>query len=403
MIRVVDWFTEKEIVTLTKDMIRIPSDWDQPLREKQVLDFICAFFEKHGIDYRKQPVEGERYNVIATYPGRGDGKSLLLNGHVDTVPAYEMEFAPFEAFLADGYIHGRGAVDMKGAVAAMMLALVVCKRANLPLAGDLIVTAVVGEEGRSEGTEALVLEGLKADGAIVGEPSCFDYAIGHRGLEWIEITVYGKIAHSGVAEQGVNAIAKMSHLISALESELGPKLKERFHPFTGPSILNYGRIVGGTQPSTVADTCTVQIDRRYVPSETLEQVIGEIQEVIDRLAAEDPAFHAKMALMESNAMKHLSHVPMMTAHDHAIIASLTRSVERVTGRTPGMSTRRGWTDGGLLSHYLGIPTVICGPGDISYSHSKNERIAVQQLVQAVEIYVETAIRFCGVKMADPPS
>jgi len=160
---------------------------------------------------------------------------------------------------------------------------------------------------------------------------------------------------------------------------------------------------GGTQPSTVADTCTVQIDRRYVPSETLEQVIGEIQEVIDRLAAEDPQFHTSIKLMESNAMKHLSHVPMMTAPDHAIVAAVTQAVECVTDRKPSMSTRRGWTDGGLLSHYLGIPTIICGPGDISYSHSKNERIAVQELVQAVEIYVETAIQFCGVKLAEPPS
>ena len=397
MERIAEWFTEAEVVTLTQEMIRIPSDWDQPLREKHVLDYICRFLDQHGIEYRISPVEDQRYNIIATYRGQDtvNGKSLLLNGHVDTVPAYEMEFAPFEGFLEGGYIHGRGAVDMKGAVAAMIMALVVCKRANIALAGDLIFTAVVGEEGRSEGTESLVLQGFKADGAIVGEPSNFDFAIGHRGLEWIELIVHGKIAHSGVAEQGVNAIRNATKLITALDAELGPILKERFNPYTGPSILNYGRIEGGTQPSTVADKCKIQIDRRYVPGETLDQVIGEIQAVIDQLAAEDPEFRAELTFMEENAMTKLAHVPMMTDPSDEVVSTLTQSIASVTGRTPTMSTRRGWTDGGLLSHYLGIPTVICGPGDISYSHAKNERIAVEQLVQAVEIYVQTAVRFCG--------
>jgi len=397
MERIAEWFTEAEVVTLTQEMIRIPSDWDQPLREKHVLDYICRFLDEHGIEYRISPVEDQRYNIIATYRGQDtvNGKSLLLNGHVDTVPAYEMEFAPFEGFLEGGYIHGRGAVDMKGAVAAMIMALVVCKRANIALAGDLIFTAVIGEEGRSEGTESLVLQGFKADGAIVGEPSNFDFAIGHRGLEWIELIVHGKIAHSGVAEQGVNAIRNATKLITALDAELGPILKERFNPYTGPSILNYGRIEGGTQPSTVADKCKIQIDRRYVPGETLDQVIGEIQAVIDQLAAEDPEFRAELTFMEENAMTTLAHVPMMTEPSDEVVSTLTQSIASVTGRTPTMSTRRGWTDGGLLSHYLGIPTVICGPGDISYSHAKNERIAVEQLVQAVEIYVQTAVRFCG--------
>ncbi|MFP3388062.1 M20 family metallopeptidase [Brevibacillus sp. SIMBA_040] len=397
MERIAEWFTEAEVVTLTQEMIRIPSDWNQPLREKHVLDYICRFLDKHGIEYRISPVEDQRYNIIATYRGQDpvNGKSLLLNGHVDTVPAYEMEFAPFEGFLEGGYIHGRGAVDMKGAVAAMIMALVVCKRANIALAGDLIFTAVVGEEGRSEGTESLVLQGFKADGAIVGEPSNFDFAIGHRGLEWIELIVHGKIAHSGVAEQGINAIRNATKLITALDAELGPKLQERFNPYTGPSILNYGRIEGGTQPSTVADKCKIQIDRRYLPGETLDQVTVEIQAVIDQLAAEDPEFRAELTFMEENAMTKLAHVPMMTDPSDEVVSTLTKSITNVTGRTPTMSTRRGWTDGGLLSHYLGIPTVICGPGDISYSHAKNERIAVEQLVQAVEIYVQTAVRFCG--------
>ncbi len=389
-------FTESDIVQLTQDLIRIPSDWNQPERERQVLDYICSFFDKHGIAYTLQFVEGNRYNIIATHHGTGGGKSLLLNGHVDTVPAYEMDFPPYEAFIKDGFVHGRGSVDMKGAIAAMMMSLVVCKRGNIPLKGDLHFSAVVGEEGSSEGTEALVLGNFKADGAIVGEPSNFDYAIGHRGLVWLEIKVLGKTAHSGVTEQGINAISKAAKLIVELENVLGPRLKQRVNPFTGASVLNFGRIEGGTQPSTVADICKIQLDRRYIPEESTTQVIDEICAVINRLETEDPDFLAELQIMENSKMKELYHVPMITDQNSEIVTSLTKTIREVTGSDPEISTRRGWTDGGLLSSYLNIPTVICGPGDISYSHSKNEKISVQQLVEAVEIYVGTAMKFCGI-------
>src|SRR5690606_17739958 len=121
----------------------------------------------------------------------------------------------------------------------------------------------------------------------------------------------------------------------------------------------------------------------------------DIQQVIDQLSSADPDFHAEVRQMENSKMKHLQHVPMLTDAEEPLVGTLTSVIQQVTGREPQLSTRRGWTDGGLLSHYLKIPTVICGPGDISYSHSKNEKIAIEQLVQAVEIYVQTAIQFCG--------
>ncbi|WP_164985274.1 M20 family metallopeptidase [Ammoniphilus sp. CFH 90114] len=269
-----------------------------------------------------------------------------------------------------------------------------CKRNKIELKGDLIFTAVVGEEGRSEGTERLVLEGIHADRAIVGEPSQFDYAIGHRGLEWIEIHVKGKIAHSGVAETGVNAISKAAQFIVELEKELGPKLKERNNPYTGPSILNFGRIDGGTQPSTVADQCTIQLDRRYVRGESVEDVIGEIQAVINRLSGEDASFQATCRPMAANQMNHLYHVPMLTDPKDPLVHVLHNSIRKVTSHNPKISTKRGWTDGGLISHYAKIPTVICGPGDIAYSHSRNEKIEIKQLEHAVRIYLQTAIDFC---------
>ncbi len=388
---------EDEVIKLVQDLVKIPSDWSQRDQEKKVLDYICAYLDKYNISYQTQKVDSYRYNIVVTYKGRGNGKKLLLNGHVDTVPPYEMDFLPYEAFIKDGYLHGRGSVDMKGAVSAMLMTLRICHQQQIPLKGDLIFSAVIGEESNSAGTEKLIIEGVNADGAIVGEPSNFDYAIGHRGLEWLEIEIIGKIAHSGVPENGINAIAKAAKLIIELESKLVPKLKDRYNEFTGPSILNYGTIVGGTQPSSVADKCIIQLDRRYVPSETPDQVIGEIQEIIDDLKLQDPEFQATIRQMDENIMNHLYHVPMLTNPGEEIVKTLVSTLRETLNKEPILSTRRGWTDGGLLSYYGKIPTVICGPGDISYSHSKNERIPVQQLVDAVDVYLKVACAFCGLE------
>lgn len=286
-------------------------------------------------------------------------------------------------------------MDMKGPIAAMLMTMLVLSKLSIKLSGDVIFTAVIGEEGCSEGTEKLVLSGIEAEGAIVGEPSNFDYAIAHRGLEWYEIEFFGKRAHSGDMERGINAINMACRLVTALEDRLVPKLKERFHPLMGPSILNIGKIEGGTQPSTVAEYCKIQLDRRYISSETIEDVEQEIQEFINELKNSVPGLDVHLKLMECGKMQNLHHVPMLTNENESIVQTVIKNVKLVTKKNPNCTTRRGWTDAGLLNFYRNIPTIICGCGDISYSHSKNEQISIEQLVQAVQLYTLTAIDFCS--------
>lgn len=382
------------VVKLTQELVRIESHKFVENRESNVAEFIYNYCKDNGLDVEYQEVEGLRRNVIARLKGNGTGKTLLFNGHTDTVPPYEMTIDPFKAEIVDGYVLGRGTNDMKGALACMITAMINIKKSNKVLGGDVILTAAVGEEEKSDGTEYVVKSGIKADGAIVGEPSNYGYALGHRGLEWLEIKIEGKIAHGGIPELGINAISKAAKLIRKIEEELMPKLKLRTNEWMGPSVMNFGLIKGGTQPSSVADSCTIQIDRRYLPGENVESVIKEYQDIIDELSKEDPEFKAEIIRMDSNLMYEFDHAPLIAQPDSHIAKTVYSVLKNFNGREPNIEKRRGWTDAGVLSTYGKIPTVVTGPGDLKYSHAKDEKIPVMDLVNYVKIYKEIAETFC---------
>ena len=238
----------REIAELASKLIRIPSHWDVPTKEKEVVKAVASFLTIENIPFTLQPVEGSRNNLIASIKGEGGGRSLALSGHLDTVPPYNMEVEPFAAKIEGGRIFGRGAVDMKGPVAAMLMTLAAFRRSGVPLKGDLIFAGVLAEETNSDGSETLVRSGFRADGAIVGEPSDREYAIGHRGLEWIEVEFFGKAAHGGVPQDGVNAIVHAAKFINRVQEKIVPKLALRT-THMGPSVMNFGRVESG--PSRV--------------------------------------------------------------------------------------------------------------------------------------------------------
>lgn len=394
MFNIFDYVKEDEVIELTRELVKIPSHVDTPGREKEVAQFIYEFCKKEGLETELIEVDGERTNVMAYIKGEGDGKTLLFNGHTDTVPPYDMTIEPYGGEVKDGFVWGRGGNDMKGAIASMLIAMVGLKRAEAKLNGNIIFAGVIGEEERSEGTEYLVKNGIKADGAIVGEPSNYEYAIGHRGLEWLEIKVKGKAAHGGVPNLGINAISKAAKLILKIEEQVIPQLKDRDNEFMGPSVMNFGKIEGGNQPSTVADWCSIKIDRRYIPGESVESVIKEYQDVIDLLKKEDADFDAEIIRMPNNMLT-LDHLYLITDENHPIVNSVKKSIKEKIGKMPEITRRRGWTDAALLSGFAKIPTVVTGPGDIAYSHTKDEKVPVNQLVDYVDIYAKIAIDFCN--------
>lgn len=388
--------SEQEIVDLIRDLVRIPSYPGVECQETGVAEYIHRFFEREGIESEVIPVIDGRCNVVARIKGTGGGKTLLLTGHMDTVPPYDMPGNPFEVKIQDRRMTGRGVVDMKGAIACMIAAMAAIKRAGIELKGDLVFAGVIDEENKSEGTISLIKSGIKADAAIVGEPSQLDICVGHRGLEWFEFYFRGKTVHGGKQKEGINAINKAAKFMLRVEQELLPRIEGRKHPVIGESSMNYGLIRGGTQPSTVAGDCILQIDRRWIPGEKYEDVVAEYQRIIDAVKKEDRDFDASIKVMDVSLMEDgFIHEPMEIDLDHPIVEVLSRAVLQASGREPGKVSFTAWSDGGLLSTYAKIPTIILGPGDLESAHSAEEFLDIDEVVPAAYAYGAAAIWFCG--------
>ena len=381
-----------EIEKLVKDLVRIPSHPDVPTQEKEVAAFLNEFLEDEGVESKLRFVEKDRPNVIAVVKGSGGGKSLMLNGHTDTVPAFDMDIPPFAPKVDKGRLYGRGSLDMKGGLGAMAMALVAIERSKAKLSGDLYLAAVVGEERRSEGTEDIILKGPKADMAIVGEPTDMEIQPSHRGLEWLDVHFHGKAAHGGQADKGVNAISMAAKFIRRVEDDLQPRLRAKKVKHTLPPTMNLGVIQGGQQPSSVADHCLVKIDRRWVPEETLQEVFEEIFDIFDKLKCEDQRFDAVLKRDPAN-MKTMTHVPNVVGLDHPVVKALQQSVRKGTGKPAKMNTFWGWTDAALMTHFGKMPTIVFGPGGAG-AHSRVEYVLTEDLALCTRIYSDVALQVC---------
>lgn len=385
---------EEGIIELLEDLIHIPSYSGIPNQETAVAERIHRFFVAEGIESQVTRVVDGRSNVTAWLKGSGGGKSLLLTGHTDTVPPYDME-DPCRLKIRDGNLIGRGVVDMKGALACMMTAMVAIKRSGIKLRGDVIFAGVIDEEQKSEGTRALLKSELRADAAIVGEPFEWNIGIGQKGLEWFEFQVHGKAVHGGKQKEGINAIAKAAKLIQTLEEDLVPKIDGRKHPIIGESSMNYGLIRGGFQPSTVAGECLIQIDRRWIPGEKYQDIIKEYQDVLDVLHRRDPEFKAELKVVDESVMgEGYIHEAMEIDLDHPVVVLVEKTVREIAKKEVEKKPFPAWTDAGLLSSYGKIPTIILGPGSPDSAHTAHEFLEISYLVPFALVYAAVSAEFC---------
>ncbi|MGE5741529.1 MAG: M20 family metallopeptidase [Candidatus Aminicenantes bacterium RBG_16_66_30] len=386
---------DKGIIELLQTLVRAPSHPAVPRQEEATALALSAYLETHRIPCELVEVREGRPNLMASIEGRAPGRHLLLCGHTDTVAPNDGSPADFfSARIENGRMFGRGTVDMKGALAAMAGALVEIRESGGLDSGRVTLAAVIDEELESLGAEKLITSGFKADGAVIGEPSENRVAIGHKGLEWLEARFFGKAVHGGVREQGIDAIAAAAHFITLVESELIPAFERNPDPLLGPSAINIGTIRGGQQPSIVPGECRVQVDRRWVTTETIEQVFAGLEDLLAKVRAARPGLRTELARMPEG-MATMLHGPLVIAPEHPLVRAARQALagER---RDSSLTVFPAWTDGALISRQAGIPTIIWGPGELKLAHSAEESIPVEDILLAARLYSAAARRFTGV-------
>jgi acetylornithine deacetylase len=322
-----------------------------------------------GLRVEVQEAAPGRPNVVATLDGHAPGRSLMLCGHIDTVGVAGMP-APFDPVVREGRLHGRGSQDMKSGVAAMIDAVRTIAHGGGLAAGRVIVACVVDEEHSSIGADALVTR-WRADAGIVTEPTDLDVAVCHKGFAWSEITTHGRAAHGSRPADGVDAIVHMGRVLVELGA-LDRRLQDGArHTLLGPASLHASLISGGRELSSYPDQCTLQIERRTIPGEAETVLTTEVDELLARLRAADPAFSASCTAM-------FARPPYAIDLAHPLPALLGRSARAAGCRaaTIGMSF---WTDAAVLGN-AGIPSVLFGPTGAGL-HSVDEWVDVASVRQ----------------------
>lgn len=385
---------EKAVIELTQALIRQQS---YSGHEKGVSDALVDFYKKNNFD----TIHVDRYgNTIGGIKGSKPGPKILFDGHMDTVPVTneaEWEHPPFAAEIHDGKIYGRGTSDMKGAIAAMAVAAVAYREeTGGDFAGEIYVAGVVHEE-IFEGVAAREISAyVKPDYVIIGEASQGNIKIGQRGRGELKVEVFGKPAHSANPEKGINAVYKICKIIEEIR-----KLEPTEHPKLGKGILELTDIKSSPYPgaSVVPEYCMATYDRRLLVGETPESVIKPLQDLLDKMMAEDPELKAKVSYavgeekcFTGETIRGERFFPgWIFDEDEQWIQDVVKEV-KARGHNPNVTQYNFCTNGSHYAGEAGIKTLGLGPSRENLAHTVNEHIEIEQLNLAVDSY-------CGIMKA----
>jgi acetylornithine deacetylase len=346
---------------------------------------LAAVLDDWGFDVRLIDGAPGRPNLVARL-GPVDAPALMLNGHLDVVGVEGMIHEPFSGDVRGGRIYGRGSADMKGGLAAMCAAAVA--GASRASERQILVTAVVDEEYESLGMRALLAAGVRAEEAIITEPTRLAICPAHRGFVWLDVELRGRAAHGSRYDVGIDAITHAGLLLTELDRleqtrEAGPT-----HPLLGRGSLHASKIEGGVGFSTYPELCNLAIERRTIPGESVEKAMREITDACARVKEARPEFDARVTLSTAQLP---SDVPVGAP----IVTRLAGAVERegIPVRIEGLSA---WTDAALLNE-AGIPAVCFGPGDIALAHSAEEFVPVDDIERATRVLGRVVREWCGEK------
>ncbi|KAL4800164.1 hypothetical protein BDV19DRAFT_375862 [Aspergillus venezuelensis] len=351
--------------------------------ETKIADYLQSWFAHRGIEsHRIETVPG-RPSVVGVLKGSGGGKSLMFNGHIDTVTLSSYEADPLSGHVdtRDGkqMVLGRGALDMKGGLAASLAAVSAIKASGQPLRGDVIIAAVSDEEDASQGTRDIIAAGWRADAAVVPEPTNEVIAHAHKGFVWVEVDILGVAAHGSDPTRGVDAILHAGWFLSALESYASQLTVD---DVLGPATLHCGLIRGGEEASSYPAKCTVTIEFRTVPGQTAESITSDLRSLLMGIQNEKKRRGKEFSFAEPRAT--LTRPPHKIASDHPLISAVSRCAETVSTSSPRVESVPFWCDAALLSE-AGIPAVVLGPSGHGL-HGKEEWVEIDSLTRMKGIF-----------------
>jgi succinyl-diaminopimelate desuccinylase len=389
-------------VALTQDLVRIPSvvkPDDPTMTEAEVAAFVQGWFEKEGLATEVQHVAPGRPNVIAWIGERG-ARTLLLEGHTDVVTEGNHAawlHAPFGAEVVDDRIYGRGSADMKGGLAAAMLAAAAIKRSGVRLGGCLVVGALVDEEGDMLGVKHLCTTPLAREltAAIICEPEENEICLEQRGVVWARVTVRGRMAHGAMPEAGINPVVGIAEIVRQarqLQRRLRTLCDRSRHlrpPTVTPTVIQ-SPLDGVPQSNVIPAEAVATLDIRLTPGPDMAAISAEIDRACHRAAASCPG--ARIEWKALNGFRPATRVDV----NERLVQTMVKAVRQVTGGRARFGGVPGSTDGTILRAHLGIPIVTCGPGNRLIPHQVDEYVTTKELIDATRIYIASSLNFLEV-------
>jgi succinyl-diaminopimelate desuccinylase len=389
----------EELVRLARELVRISSVYrpEEPDgNEARVAGFVADYLERAGFEMKTEEVVPGRPNVWAVWKGDRPGKSLLFEAHTDVVTegnAEDWNHPPFGAERDGGRIYGRGSCDTKGNLAAAVAAVRAVKDSGVPFPGSLILCHPVDEEGMMAGIKAFIERGHAdgVDAAVVCEPEENQLCIKQKGALRVEVTLRGTMAHGAMPQSGVNPLTRAARFVVAVEElereEIGRHGEDPFlgYPSLTPTIL-MGPDCGEPQINVIPASAYVALDIRTVPDQSHRDLIERLEDIIARLASEDPDFDATLEVIEERP-------PTETPKDEPLVRAMARAYDNLTGEEPTYNGVPGATDGTFLHAWAGIPIVTTGAGDREIPHQVDEWVDEEALLTTCKLYAATAMYY----------
>jgi len=376
-----------DAVALARALIKIDSRNPTLVRdapgERACALALVSILDDWGFAAELQEDLPDRPNVIARI-GPRDAPALMLNGHLDVVGVEGMVHDPFAAEVREGRIYGRGSADMKSGIAAMCAAALQAEHTNARR--QIIIAAVADEEYESLGMRALIESGVRAEVAIITEPTRLAICPAHRGFVWIDVVFRGRAAHGSRYDIGVDAITHAGLVLAELEKLERTREQGKRHALLGRGSLHASTIRGGVGMSTYPEECVLSIERRTLPGETAQDAMSEIENACASVRTREPRLDARITQTTSQ-------LPSDVSTDAPIVQRLTRALaaEGASTKIEGMSA---WTDAALLNA-AGIPTVCFGPGDIALAHAAEEFVPIAEIETATRVLGRVVKDWCA--------